>query len=555
MARHARSRTQRRSAEQTPRGGRAVTVAAVLVGALALAGLVWVLVGKDDGAGTAGGCTDGTTVRVAADPATLPAVQAALADPVAIDGACAVAEVTGQPSLQTLADVNALGADALPQVWVPDASLWAARAGQDAVQAAGTLGRTPLVLATSRAATEALGWAQTPPTWGEAFTSERPPLLADLSGSAGAITVLAAVRESLGGDEAADNAVVAGVLAANRAALPAVSDVLAAGATGDPAAAVAAVSEQAVLQLAAGEPDSQLVPVYPADGSPWLEVPVLRVTGADGSGDAAVDAVIARLTGADGARAAQAAGYRSAPGSAPDGAGEVTGVPAQPPAELPLTAAAVQQLLGRLAELATPSRLLTVVDVSTSMNAQVGAGTRATLARDATTSALSLLPDDYSGGLWVFASRLSGDQDWVQLAPLREFGADAGGQTQRQLLASQFASIPDLLSPGGTGLYDTTLAAVRAARDAYDPEAVNSVVLITDGADEDDGITLPALLDTLRAEADPNRPVKVVAIALGPDADQDALAQIAEATGGASYTALDPRDLQSVLFDAIRRRG
>ena len=34
-----------------------------------------------------------------------------------------------------------------------------------------------------------------------------------------------------------------------------------------------------------------------------------------------------------------------------------------------------------------------------------------------------------------------------------------------------------------------------------------------------------------------------------------ALEQIAAATGGNAYQALDPEDLQGVLFDAIRRRS
>jgi hypothetical protein len=217
----------------------------------------------------------------------------------------------------------------------------------------------------------------------------------------------------------------------------------------------------------------------------------------------------------------------------------------------------VQALLGRLSSLATPSRLLTVIDVSTSMSAAAGSGTRATLARDATKSALTLLPDSYSGGVWAFASRLDGDRDYVELAPIRRLGADVGGgKTQRQLLDEQFDSLPGLLSPGGTGLYDTTLAAIRAARDQYDPDSVNSVVLITDGENDDStGIGLDQLLSTLRAEADPDRPVKVIGIALGPDADQGALQQIGDATGGAAYAAVDPGDLQGVLFDAIRRRA
>ena len=86
---------------------------------------------------------------------------------------------------------------------------------------------------------------------------------------------------------------------------------------------------------------------------------------------------------------------------------------------------------------------------------------------------------------------------------------------------------------------------------------MDSVLLVTDGANDDDpgGLAMPQLLDTLKSEADPNRPVKVIGVALGPDSDLDALKQIAAATGGAAYSALDPRDLQTVLFDALRQRS
>ena len=70
--------------------------------------------------------------------------------------------------------------------------------------------------------------------------------------------------------------------------------------------------------------------------------------------------------------------------------------------------------------------------------------------------------------------------------PIRELDAEADGRTQREVLAEQLDSIPDRLAPGGTGLYDTTLAAVRAARENFDPTAVNSVLVLTDGTDEDD---------------------------------------------------------------------
>jgi hypothetical protein len=49
--------------------------------------------------------------------------------------------------------------------------------------------------------------------------------------------------------------------------------------------------------------------------------------------------------------------------------------------------------------------------------------------------------------------------------------------------------------------------------------------------------------------------VKVIAIALGPEADLSALERISAATGGAAYSAVDENDLQTVLFDALRQRG
>jgi Mg-chelatase subunit ChlD len=296
--------------------------------------------------------------------------------------------------------------------------------------------------------------------------------------------------------------------------------------------------------------------VVPAGGTPVLDYPVVEVGRAAGAPAAALDVVVRALTSPAARSAVRADGFRDPSGQPPTGvAADV--VPATAPPALALSAQDLGALLQRLTALTKPTRLLTVVDVSSSMAAAAGSGTRISLARDALQSALALLPDSYAGGVWDFAHRLQGDQDWQQLAAIQAFGTDVGsGTTQRQLIREQFDSLPTRLRPGGTALYDTTLAAVRASRAAFDPAAVNSVVLITDGRNEDDqGIGLDQLLGTLGTEADPSRPVKVVAIGIGPTADMGALQKIAAATGGAAYQAVDPADLQNVLFDAIRRRA
>src|SRR3954447_8607567 len=444
---------------------------AVLLIAVVAAGLVWWRAGNDDALADGTSCQQ--TVRVTVAPEVGPLVQRLLDQPLSLgDDTCVDADVTAEEPLQTLADLGALDAGSLPQVWVPDSSLWAARAGDVGLDAAGSLASSPLVLATSRAAADQLGWTQTPPTWGEALTTDRPLAVPDLAASAEGLSVLAAVRQSLGGGEDADNAVVQAVLAAGRGDVPTVADAITAGTEGGADAPLVPVSEQEVLTANRAAGSDSLVAVYPSDGSPSLDYPVLRVPTGD-AGTAAADAVAKVLMGSGVGAEARAAGFRDGTGAAPEGAGSGTGIQEAAPAPLQLDAAALQALFGRLSSLATPSRLLTVIDVSTSMNAPAGDGTRATLARDATKSALTLLPDSYSGGLWAFAYHLDGDEDHVELAPLRQFGADAGGKTQRQLLDEQFDTLPNLLSPGGTGLYDTTLAAFRAARDAYDPNWVN----------------------------------------------------------------------------------
>jgi hypothetical protein len=464
--------------------------------------------------------------------------------------------VTAQEPVQTVGDVAALEASALPQVWVPDSSLWTARLGEAPLDATGSMASSPVVLATSAAGVESLGWDDEAPGWDEALAGERTLVLPDLATSAEGLAALSAVRTALGGGPEADNAVVQAVLAAGRSQSVSAADALGTATDNAEDAPLIPVSEQEVYRLGQGAEDSSLVAVYPRGGSPWLDYPVVRVGSASEADAAAVDAVVRALTSQAARAAALEAGFRDADGAAPPDAGADTGTQEAAPGTVALDPPAVLALTDQLSSLAVPSRILTVVDVSTSMEARVGNGTRATLARDAAKSALALVPADYALGLWIFANELTGSEDWAQLVATRGLDTEVDGETQRELLDRELDTVPGRLSPGGTGLNDTALAAVRAARADYDPTSINSVLLLTDGTNDDaDGLPLDRLLETLRGEADPDRPVRVIGVALGPDADLPALEQIAAATGGAAYSAVDPADLQTVLFDALRQRG
>jgi Ca-activated chloride channel family protein len=223
----------------------------------------------------------------------------------------------------------------------------------------------------------------------------------DLAASAEGISALAAVRSSLGGGEAGDTAVVQAVLAAARAAGPGPAEALETASSGSADAALVPVSEQEVFAANAGTADPALVAVYPSEGSPTLDYPVLRVGSASDGERVAIDAVVRALTSERARTAVLGAGFRTSDGTAPAAAGPGTGTVAAAPPVLALDAAEVQGLLARLSSLAAPSRLLAVFDISTSMRAAVGGGSRATLARDAAKSALTLFPDSSAIGLWV----------------------------------------------------------------------------------------------------------------------------------------------------------
>jgi Mg-chelatase subunit ChlD len=206
--------------------------------------------------------------------------------------------------------------------------------------------------------------------------------------------------------------------------------------------------------------------------------------------------------------------------------------------------------------LTVPSSVLAVIDASASMDTVEGATTRMGLAVGAAITALDAFPEHARIGMWAYSIDQGGPgQDWRELAPLRRLDAPTGdGKTQTDLLRAQAEVLPGLTG-GGRGTYDTMLAAYKATAREFNPAYYNSLVLMTDGSNDDpNSISLDQLVSELEALHDPDRPVRIIAVGLGLNADMAELNRIANATGGQAYSARDPQDILTVLAGGLLTR-
>ncbi|MBT0566518.1 substrate-binding and VWA domain-containing protein [Williamsia sp. CHRR-6] len=348
-----------------------------------------------------------------------------------------------------------------------------------------------------------------------------------------AMTILAVQQGNLRG---ADDSEDARVLAADQGTTPIVT------------------TEQVLRSYVAAHPSSKLKAEVPPEGTTYLDYPMV-VTASAAKRDAArtaAEVFAKRAAAASGIERLNAAGFRG-PTSAPLPSGGV----GQPPRLALKDADLETKTLRQWTVLGEPIRTLVVMDVSGSMNEKVGGKTRAELLVQAALTGNKLFPNNTALGMWFFSIDKGGPgQPWVEVAPIaREDSVRPDGRTQREFLNSQANGFERYIG-GGTGLYNTTLAAFKKVQDTYDPNYSNSVIILTDGRDEDPAsIGLNKLLAELKSLQDPARPIDIITIGISADVDADALQKIADAgRAGASFITKDPSEIPSVFVDAIQIR-
>ncbi|MFF8797750.1 substrate-binding and VWA domain-containing protein [Streptomyces globisporus] len=533
-------------------------------------------------------CEDSAVrLSVVASPDIAPAVRSiaeqARADEVKADGHCLVVEVLARDA-HKVAEALAAG-DTEPdfQVWLPDSDLWLERAkglGEGIpVSPSDSVASSPVALAMVPSASRALGWPRKTYTWAElvagALGSDRVRLgAADPARSATGLLALAGIGASSarqGGDSDTRVAQTAKVLAERMSdgdtqVLETLARSTSGAEEGNPKRNQAAlISEQAAFtHNAEATGAGKLDLFYPEDGTPLLDYPYTLVNEARLS--TAESRAALRFMNLLGDRDAQATfaehGFRAGDGSAEDSlVAAAGGRKPQPYAEPAVEAPSdeeLQETLGMWTITVQSARLTTVVDASGSMATLVPGRnqSRMNVTKESLIQALDQFTPDDEIGLWKFATTLDGEKDYRRLMETKRLGDPAaGGGTHREKLTAAFAALQPV--PGGaTGLYDTTLASYKEARSTYVKGKFNALVILTDGSNQDtDGISRSGLVTELKKLVDPERPVPVIAIAVGPDADRDEVAEIARITGGDGYEVSDPAEIQAVILQAIMAAG
>lgn len=574
------------AADPRPRG-RGRTVA--LVTALVLVVVAGAAVAVRAGFLPLGGSCRDDAVRldVVAAPAVTPALKDA-ADHVrdkdiTSDGHCMDIRVAAREPYKVADELRRDSAKADYDVWVPDSGVWVQRAGtggsQERVSPAGNIASSPIGVGMLESAAEDLGWPRQTYTWNRlagASAREDAPRLgtADPARSASgllALTRLGASARASGAKDADTRAAATAKALASRTSdsdsrlLDTLARDSSGAERGNPRRNEALIlSEQASFaHNASADEEHELRLFYPKDGSPALDYPYTLIRENDLSTDQSRAALrfMTFFGEQAGRRILTEHGFRS-DGERPS-AELVTaagGRTPQPYAREPGGAPSdkeVQEALGMWTITVQSARFITVVDASDSMRQLVpGRGeSRMDVTKAALLQALAGFTDDDEIGLWEFAARLDGARDYRELVPTGRLGDRKGDGTQRDRLTKAFGALRPV--PGGaTGLYDTTLAAYEKARAGYAPGKFNTLVLLTDGVNQDPGsISRAGLVSRLRALADPEKPLPIIAIAVGPDADEREADQIARATGGSGHEVDDPAEIHSVILKAIVQAG
>jgi Ca-activated chloride channel family protein len=546
------------------------------------------------------GCTGSIKLNVAAAPEISPAVTNAVnkwsQDGGNVNGTCVSVAVTSVASADVASVVagqhgvnltglgDPSGAIQVPDVWIPDSSTWLLRLKNEASgfvpSKVTSVAQSPLVVAMPEPISKVMNLQGKKVSWasllGQIKSSEGPRFgIVNPARDASGLTALMSIGSAIGAGQGSASKLVDALtfLAKSRSELrdellesfPKATD----EGTLSESLGAAPLSEEDVISYNAKRPPVALSALYLEPNSVPLDYPYsILPQVVDGQKIGAAQALLAQLTSSTFKNEISAQGLRApdgtygssflAPAGAPKaspaitttkgGSGEQGGS-----AAAGLDAAAVSKVVGTWNAATQAGRVLAVFDVSGSMNDPVPTAnnaSRATVTKAAAATGLSLFSDEWAVGVWRFSTDMGPNhRPWEELIKISSLRSD------RKKVE---ATIP-LLTPkkkGNTGLYNTVLDAYKYAQANWKDGKVNSVILFTDGQnDNEDGINQEQLLAELKKVQDPKHFVRLVLIGIGTDVDKGELDAIQKTVKGSGvFLAADPTKITDIFLQAIGSR-
>ncbi|MEV6428109.1 VWA domain-containing protein [Nocardia sp. NPDC051463] len=492
-------------------------------------------------------CVEGpATLYVTADPDIAPSVRT-IADGYnatnpRIRDHCAKVEVTAQPSGAMVAAFTAnapwnkqLGPQ--PALWIADSLR-----SIESMRTPGLIEGNPAPVAVSPivlAVPEELGLAldEAKVTWSDLPRLQQGSLaeigLSDWAGLRMALppgdatlAAAAAVGSTVSGtdplsDQAAQSGQVVSAISLLAAKAPEAQDTTMALAAiagapqpaGGPVHAVATTAQQAKAQ-------DGLTTFSPAGAAPVADHPAALMSGpwVDKTQNLIAGIFADYLRTPQQAQTFAAAGFAAAPSTA-------TAVPSR---------AALDKVRATLANPVLGVQSTVLLDVSASMGNTDGSTTRLTNVLGALTSTMNVMPPNFGLGVWTFGKNLDGAAPYQVEAVTAPLTAD-----HRTALSTTLSALRPTESRTDQA-YPSLLAAYRAAVQGYTAGRTNSVLLITDGPDDDSTVTGAKLLTDIGNAADKTRPVRIDVIVIG-GSGTETLQAATQRTGG-TYTRLTSSD-------------
>ncbi|GAA3551655.1 substrate-binding and VWA domain-containing protein [Nonomuraea rosea] len=491
-----------------------------------------------------------------------------------IDSKCVEVTVAKEAAART---ANGLAAGKInADFWVADSSLLLegirkTQGGQGLPEVEGSIATSPVVLAAAKSAAAKLA-DSLQPSWVNMIAAAN---VANVEGPGRKVRVLAL-------DPQKNSAGLAALLAAAGSAKEAGQDKALVGAlkelsgqmASDSTALLASLtvksgskvpigvtSEQAIYAHNAKKPEAPVVALYPKEGTLSLDYPVTVLT-KDASVLKAATDFKQDLATESAKKTLREAGFRSSDGKAGDALSKDKGfVPEVPQALEPPDGATVARMVQTWSRLNLGTRLLTLLDVSGTMALPVPGTnmTRMQAINKIATEGLGLFPAGSEMGLWTFSTHLNGqNKDWKELVSVGPLSESIDGALRKELLAKTFSQI-EAKPTGDTGLNDTVKAAYTELTKSYQEDKINTLLILTDGAGNDDpdgGVKNAAILQFLKKTYNPKRPISILLIAFGPEAEQgkQQMDALAKATGGEAYIAKNVLQVRDFFLQGMERR-